>query len=376
MIEYAVRKHFPDLPDTTGPSTYSRNYLEKLIQVPFRIPALGDIETRLYVTLLLVGTRLGENDPAFLQLISAARERLKRQWTSAPFDAAAAKGALGDQYASVQSELFLSEQIGPTLASGTNGNPRQIKRFVNAMMLRERTAQARGFGDEVRLPILAKLMLAERFLPHFFDQIASTAASSTDGRCPDLTALEALSPEAKAESPVESVFAEETPKPVSQPTSRLREWQSSAAIQSWAQVHPPVGEVDLRPTCLLRRTGRTISVPPRCAADTRISRVTESQDSWTREMRLVVPLSDLSRWSASAILLERMLNFLTGDCWKIGFRARPPRFVSAVKAKPLISPKPTEPVFWRSRQFDRINRSAGGRQCAVAGESRRRRCDQ
>jgi predicted KAP-like P-loop ATPase len=247
MIEYAVRKHFPDLPDTTGPLTYSRNYLEKLIQVPFRIPALGDIETRLYVTLLLVGTRLGESDPAFLQLISAARERLKRPWTSAPFDAAAAKGALGDQYASVQSELFLSEQIGPTLASGTNGNPRQIKRFVNAMMLRERTAQARGFGDEVRLPILAKLMLAERFLPHFFDQIASTAASSTDGRCPDLSALEALSPEAKAESPVESVFAEETPKPVSQPTSRLREWQSSAAIQSWAQVHPPVGEVDLRP---------------------------------------------------------------------------------------------------------------------------------
>ena len=41
MIEYAVRKHFPDLPDTSGPRDYARNYLEKLIQVPFRIPALG-----------------------------------------------------------------------------------------------------------------------------------------------------------------------------------------------------------------------------------------------------------------------------------------------------------------------------------------------
>ncbi|GLS32585.1 hypothetical protein GCM10007937_42950 [Mesorhizobium albiziae] len=51
MIEYAVRKHFPDLPDTTGPQTYARNYLEKLIQVPFRIPSLGDTETRIYVTL-------------------------------------------------------------------------------------------------------------------------------------------------------------------------------------------------------------------------------------------------------------------------------------------------------------------------------------
>src|SRR4029077_5174167 len=41
MIEYAVRKHFPHLPDTTGPQTYPKPHLEKLIQVPFRIPALG-----------------------------------------------------------------------------------------------------------------------------------------------------------------------------------------------------------------------------------------------------------------------------------------------------------------------------------------------
>ena len=41
MIEYAVRQHFPDLPVTTGPATYARNYLEKLIQVPFRLPSLG-----------------------------------------------------------------------------------------------------------------------------------------------------------------------------------------------------------------------------------------------------------------------------------------------------------------------------------------------
>jgi predicted KAP-like P-loop ATPase len=55
MIEYSVRKHFPELPDTTGPRDYARNYLEKLIQMPFRIPALGETETRIYVTLLLIG---------------------------------------------------------------------------------------------------------------------------------------------------------------------------------------------------------------------------------------------------------------------------------------------------------------------------------
>lgn len=59
------------------------------------------------------------------------------------------------------------------------------------------------------------------------------------------------------------------------------------------------------------------------AADTRISRKTESQDAWTREIRLVVPVSDPDRWTASQDILKRALNFLTGDRWKIGFRARP-----------------------------------------------------
>jgi hypothetical protein len=247
MIEYAVRKHFPDLPDTTGPMTYSRNYLEKLIQVPFRIPALGDIETRIYVTLLLAGTALGENDPAFNKLIEAARERLKRPWTSAPFDSAAVKGVLGEKYDGVQNELFLSEQIGPTLASGTSGNPRQIKRFLNAMILRHRTAQARGFGDEVKLPVLAKLMLAERFLPQFFDQVGAAAATAADGKCPDLVHLEALSPHVKAESPLEAAWSEDPEKTAFQPTNRLREWLSSPTIRSWAHVQPAVGDLDLRP---------------------------------------------------------------------------------------------------------------------------------
>ena len=59
MIEYAVRKHFPDLPPSSGPVSYARNYLEKLIQVPFRIPALGLAKTRVYITCCLRRTRSG-----------------------------------------------------------------------------------------------------------------------------------------------------------------------------------------------------------------------------------------------------------------------------------------------------------------------------
>lgn len=77
------------------------------------------------------------------------------------------------------------------------------------------------------------------------------------------------------------------------------------------------------------------------AADTRISRATESQDAWTREMRLVVPVSDVAKWKATIPLLERILNFLTGDRWMIGFRLRPAGFERVVPPKGFgIAPAP------------------------------------
>jgi len=69
------------------------------------------------------------------------------------------------------------------------------------------------------------------------------------------------------------------------------------------------------------------------AADTRISRMTESQDTWTREIRLVVPVSDPARWERATAVLQRMLNFLTGDRWVVGFCARPSRF-GAITPRP------------------------------------------
>ena len=80
------------------------------------------------------------------------------------------------------------------------------------------------------------------------------------------------------------------------------------------------------------------------AADTRVSRDSESQDGWTRELRLVVPVSDPDRWTAVAPTFERMLNFLTGDRWSLGFRSRPRRFARTVPIPPgtLIGPPFTD----------------------------------
>jgi KAP family P-loop domain len=259
MIEYAVRKHFPDLPDTTGPQSYARNYLEKLIQVPFRIPALGETETLIYVTLLLVGAELGETDPGFAKLIAAARERLKHPWKGGSIDGAMVKTALGERASIAQNALMLSEQIGPILASGTKGNPRQIKRFLNTLFLRKASADARGFGDDVKVPVLAKLMLAERFLTRLFDQIATAAASSANGASADLAVLEAVVAEPKKQSANPTTDLDETRAGVRakgasklevvKPTESavVTEWLSSEVIKSWARIAPAIGNEDLRP---------------------------------------------------------------------------------------------------------------------------------
>lgn len=254
MIEYSVRKHFPELPDTTGPRDYARNYLEKLIQVPFRIPALGEAETRIYVTLLLIGAELGEDDEDYGKLIAVARKQLERPWEAGGLDVATVKETLGDLDAKVTNALTLSDQIGPILASGTQGNPRQIKRFLNTLLLRNQTAQARGFGRDVRLPVLAKLMLAERFMSRLFDQIASAAAKDDGGKCENLALLEADDPPAEkpkkksTKGPKISSLDDARKKPEPGPDgATLAEWKGSDAIQAWAKLSPKIGEEDLRP---------------------------------------------------------------------------------------------------------------------------------
>lgn len=245
MIEYAVRKHFPDLPDTTRHQTYARNYLEKLIQVPFRLPPLGEMETRIYVTLLLVGSELGEEDSGFCDLISEARERLRKPWENAPIDGGVLRDKLKEKSGDVQNALVLADQLGPSLAVGTKGNPRQIKRFLNALLLRQRTAEARGFGSSVKLPVLAKLMIAESFMPRLFDQIATLAASANDGVCGEITSLkQVLEADEKRTKPVKGKTARSV-KP--QESTVTTEWLTSKEILDWMDMDPPLETEDLRP---------------------------------------------------------------------------------------------------------------------------------
>jgi hypothetical protein len=59
------------------------------------------------------------------------------------------------------------------------------------------------------------------------------------------------------------------------------------------------------------------------SADTRVRRAAAAQDQWTRELRLVVPVSNEQLWTSCSPLLEKTLSFLTGDRWKLEFRHLP-----------------------------------------------------
>lgn len=56
-------------------------------------------------------------------------------------------------------------------------------------------------------------------------------------------------------------------------------------------------------------------------ADMKISRRSQAQDSWSREIILTIPVYD-EKWSNYKETFERMLKFLTGDLWYVEFTKR------------------------------------------------------
>lgn len=257
MIEYAVRKHFPDLPPSVGSVPYARNYLEKLIQVPFRIPALGSAETRIYVTLLLAESVLGSEDPSFEKLLEAAREDLKQPWKSTGLDRSTIEKALDKIPSELEPALAVSAQISKILTDGTKGNPRQIKRFLNSMMLRRAIADERGFGTEIQVPVLAKLMLAERFSPELYDQLVRLASTAPNGKVPALAELEAHVRTTET-TPRKAQKSGKKPATVDpdELSDQAREMARSEWTKGWASIDPRLGEVDLRPYIFVTRDKR------------------------------------------------------------------------------------------------------------------------
>lgn len=255
MIEYAVRSHFPDLPLSSGPSTYARNYLEKLIQVPFRLPPLGYVETKIYLTLLVAGSSLDTGSAPFDTLLNLGREALRRPWDGNGLSRGVIEERLGAVSAELENALILADQLALPLAEGAQGNPRQIKRFLNTLNLRLAIADARGIGDDVNPAVLAKLMLAERFKADFFERLEVEAAVSGSS-ITVATLEEALR---KDDEEPEKSKKPATAKGRGQ-TERLPEDDLLASewVRRWALVAPALADEDLRPYLFVSRDRKAL----------------------------------------------------------------------------------------------------------------------
>lgn len=231
MIQYAVKQHFPELPSVnTGAKDYSRNYLEKLIQVPFRIPMLGEFETKQYVSLLLLQSVIGETDPSFKNVVSDVRELLQKPWESTKAKDILQEFEGHNLEEEIRKMYQMSQIIGPMLTIGIQGNPRKIKRFVNSLLLRLDIATSKGFQDEINPVGVAKLMIAERFIPSLFGKIISDESIVEGGKCKYIQDLEG--------------FDRGSPEQVN---------NRDAREVDWARLEPQLKDVDIRPYLLLAR---------------------------------------------------------------------------------------------------------------------------
>lgn len=252
MIEYAVREHFPEHPGMKG-DQYARNYLDKLIQIPFVLPVLGPLEVGIYVQLLLLEGVFGNDDPGFLKVLEQARELSKKPWIDRQLDMAPIQDALSRDEAAKELHALM-QGIAPILASGTEGNPRQIKRFINAVFVRRRAAEARGLADDVKIAPLMKLMLAEYFHRDLFDAIAGESRDG-EGNSNLVRQLEAPSVE---DAPPKKK-SDKAEKPIEKDEAARSDFVNDPKIAKWAALDPKIADLDLRPYLFVIRDARLVS---------------------------------------------------------------------------------------------------------------------
>ncbi len=176
MIKHAVRRHFKGIKD----DSLVTSYFDKLIQVPIRVPPLGIQEVRGYMMMLFVMNSTLEED-AKEDIRVGICNQLQQTWKGERMDSNFVQGLCEQLPMELAPRLDTAERLAPimTTASGIRGNPRLIKRFLNALAIRMAVSRSQGIGvDEA---VLAKLMLFERLgnQAAYEDLIAKVNASET-----------------------------------------------------------------------------------------------------------------------------------------------------------------------------------------------------
>jgi KAP-like P-loop domain-containing protein len=256
LVRYAVRKRFPELPGESF--EVGRDYLEKLIQFPIRIPPLGRAEMESYINLLF--TRLSElgaadKEKARQCVINCEAESL----FGVNFNLAIAQKMFKKVPDDLAEDLGLAQRIAPLLATGLNGNPRQCKRFLNTLLLRLEMASSRKLALQQRL--LAKLMLLEYFKPEFFKRLAELQGEQR-GLPHEIAEMEthvirrddktgSTEPNGDADTTNGGADDEKsTPPPAVEEAAlnpEFKVWVSDLWTRNWIGMEPALSQTDLRP---------------------------------------------------------------------------------------------------------------------------------
>jgi len=205
------------------------DYLEKLIQVPYRLPRLSPAEVETYMTLLFCQRML--ESKSFEKCVTCCME-VREQNRYSVFGYADVEKAIGDLPGELSRSLAFSNQASPLITEGLKGNPRQIKRFLNAYVLRKELAKVANLNN-IRDDVLVKLMILEyAHMKEFRDLFNWQQAD--DGFPKQIEEWERLALEAEGDiAKLDDVKV---------PESR---WNTKS-IKRWLAMEPPLSDIDLR----------------------------------------------------------------------------------------------------------------------------------
>lgn len=216
LINYAVKKRFPELPSTDY--DVSKDYIEKLIHFPIRIPSLSEAEYEAYTNLLFAQLHL--NPDEFEQLRSKVFTPSTDDLSICKLSNENIQNLLPDVSEEMKKDFILSKQINPILVSVLSGNPRQCKRFLNMMMLRLNMSISKGVT--LKKNVLAKLMLLEYFKTESFNKLVKASYEVEDNI---LTLLEDST--------------KQTPK-------SFENWKTDPWLKKWMDIEPKLGDENLK----------------------------------------------------------------------------------------------------------------------------------
>ncbi len=155
-------KRFEDNVSIEDESTIINDYLEKLIQFPYRLPKLSPAEIETYMALLFCQAHLDEK--VFTSTIAACdAQRAKDRYSVFSYSSiqAALKTGSGNSIPEgLDKALAFTASAAPLITEGLKGNPRQVKRFLNAFVLRKKLAEVANLSN-IKDSVLVKLMILE-----------------------------------------------------------------------------------------------------------------------------------------------------------------------------------------------------------------------